>query len=253
MRQSRFILSLIILAGLCSAARGQNPPAQKSTPPPATPPQAAPPPATPQQPPSLGDVARKVREEKAAKEKSGAHPGTLYTNEGILPTGGANALGMGPAPNSTQLVGGGSGRGGAGSGTSPEEALAGLENAQAKLDNALVIINSLAEVDRATMVNTILKENNSDFPGRAQWEERLMAGRDYYVRHGRQLILEMKQLLANAKALAISEPNVSENDPRVQMLMRKIREGYSDAQKTADDFKKLVEEGLSLAKQPHQN
>ena len=126
--------------------------------------------------------------------------------------------------------------------------MASVENAQVKLYKALAVINGLAEWDRATMVSTILKGNNTDFPGRKQWEDRLMTGKDYYVTHGRQLILEMKQLLAEAKQMALTEPNISENDPRVQSLMRRMAEGYQDSQKTAEDFKKLVEEGMSLAR-----
>jgi hypothetical protein len=171
----------------------------------------------------------------------------LYTNEGILPKGGANALGFGPAPSSSQPLGAGTGKGA--QGTTPAEALASLDNAQVKLDRALEVIDAVAAADRATFVSTILEGNNSDFPGRKQWEDRLMAGRDYYVSHGRQLIQMMKQLMAYAKSMAINEPNVSESDARVLTLMKRVKEGYEDAQKTADDFKRLVEEGPALAKQ----
>jgi hypothetical protein len=232
-RHSHLLASLIIFAGLSPAAWSQDPPPQQNQ--------------QTQAPPSLGDVARKAREEKAAREKNGTEPKKVYSNEGVIPTGGMNPLGTEPIGNPAQPLSGGAGRGGSGSGTSPAEGLASVENADAKLDNALTIINSLAGVDRATMVSTILKGNNSNFPGRKQWEDRLMAGRDYYVVHGRQLILEMKRLLAEAKQLALTEPNLNENDPRLQTLMRKVKEGYADAQKTADDFKKLVEEGPLLA------
>jgi hypothetical protein len=226
----RFLAVLVMFTGVGSAAWCQEPPPQ-----------------TP--PPSLGDVARKAREEKAAREKNGTEAKKVFSNEGVIPTNGSNPFGTVPVGNSSQLSAGSAGRGGSTSGTTPAEGLASVENAEAKLDTALTVINSLAQLDRATMVNTILKGNNSDFPGRRLWEDRLMAGRDHYVSHGRQLIVEMKQLLEQAKQMALTEPNVSENDTRVQSLMKKVKDGYADAQKTADDFKRLVEEGLTLAKQ----
>jgi hypothetical protein len=227
---SRLTISLIFLACLGSTAWCQDSPPQSP-------------------PPSLGDVARKAREEKAAREKNGTEAKKVYSNEGVIPTSGANPFGTAPIGNPSQPPAGAAGRGGSTSGTTPAEGLASVENAEAKLDTALAVINSLSQLDRATMVSTILKGNNSDFPGRRLWEDRLMVGRDYYVSHGRQLIVEMKQLLEQTKQMALTEPNVSENDPRVQSLVKKVKDGYADAQKTADDFKRLVEEGLTLAKQ----
>ena len=275
MRQARYIVLGIFVASVCGSvcglARGQNPPpqppaqqsssqnssSQQSSSQSSTAQQQAgqqqSQPGQQQQSLSLADAARKYREEKAEKEKNGSTPTKVYTNEGVLPNSGANALGIGPIPSTTHAIGGGTGRGGQGSASSQAEGMASLENAEAKLDTALNVIDALSVVDRETMVNTILKGDTADFPGRKQWEDRLMAGRDYYVVHGRQLIQGMKQLLANMKALALAEPNVSENDPRVLSFMRKVQAGYTDAQKTADDFKRLVEEGPALAKQARKN
>ena len=266
----RFVALIIFVASLCSAvctsAKGQSapqqqPPAQQQSPPPqATPPQQtqgqqqAPPPQAAsqqsqqdqqaQQPPSLGDVARKYREEKAEREKNSSQPGVVYTNEGILPVGGANALGMGAAANAAQP-----GRDVAGRSGSASDPLTGYAGVVATLDSSMAKINALAAADRAALISAVLKENNVDFPGRKQWENRLMQSRDYYVAHARQLIDQMRELMAQAKALHDAEPNLSEDDPRVQSLMSKIREVTNAAQPLANDFKSVVELGQALAKQ----
>jgi hypothetical protein len=263
--QSRYLMAGIIVASVCASmcksARGQNPPTQQ-------PPtqqsgqqdqqtqqtqQVQPPQQTQatQQPLSVADAARKYREEKAAKEKTAAPPTRVYTNEGVLPKPGANALGITPIPIPTQSAGSRAGRGGAAPGpeTSQADAQASMEKAEEKLDKALEVINAVAAVDRATLVNAILKDNNIDFPERKQWEDRLMAGRDYYVMHGRQVIFGMKQLLVEARQLSETDPNMREDDPKLQSFMRRSKDGYNDAQKTAADFQHLMEEGQALAKQ----
>jgi hypothetical protein len=201
--------------------------------------QPAPPPA------SLGDVARKYRDEKAVKEKNGAQPGTLYTNEGVIPKGGSNALGMGPVANATRPAGRGTGAGaGAGSSSTPNFA-----NTIASLDDAFAKINELAALDRATLVKAVLGEDDVDFPGRAEWEVRLMAGRDRYVAQGRQLNRGMKQLLMQAKALEDSNPNMGDDDPRAKSMMNMVSQATAEAKKTSDDFQGLMDQGRALAKQ----
>lgn len=197
-----------------------------------------------QQPLSVADAARKYREEKAEKEKNGAQPKTVYTNEGILPKGGANALGIAPIANPVQPAGGAAAQRASGSESGP-----GYADAVLRLNEAWAQTDAIALVDRETLVSTILNGNNSDFPGKAQWEARLMAGRDYYVSHSRQLIVAMRQLMGEAKKLEDAAPDLPESDPRVQTVMNKVKALSRDAQKSADDFKRLVEEGKELAKQ----
>jgi hypothetical protein len=255
MRQSRITLAFIVFAGLSSAAWGQNPPAQQ---PPAQ--QATPPPANAasatqqsaqgeqsqqaQQPVSLADAARKYREEKAAKEKNGAPQGTLYTNEGVIPKSGTNVLGMAPVPRPNQSTGNAAGRGGAG-----KAPATGFEGTIASLDEAYAQITSLEKLDRATLVNAVLIDNNADFPGRAEWEARLMAGRDFYVSHGKDLNRGMKDLLLQAKALKDGDPEIKDDDPRVQSLMSMVTQVTAEAKKTGDDFQRLMDEGRARARQ----
>lgn len=277
MRRSRIILVFVGLAGLSSADWGLDPPAQQTPAqpqsaqqaPPAQqassqqtspPQQPTPPPANSassttqqsqqgdqgqaaQQPASLADVARKYREEKAAKEKSGAPQGALYTNEGVIPRDGTNALGMAPAARPNQSVGS-AGRGGAAAPPS-------YDSMMASLDTAMTQMNTLAAADRATLVNAILKDNNVNFPGRDDWEARLMAGRDYYVAHGRQLNKGMRELLTQAEALHDSNPNLPDSDPRVMQLMNLVTRVTAEAKKAGDDFQNLMDEGRMKAKLAH--
>jgi len=251
-RRMRIVGILLTAAvSVCAAAQGQNQPTQQ------TPAQQAPPPSqqsatssaqTQQQAappaPSLGDVARKYREEKAEKEKNGAPQGALYTNEGVIPKGGANALGIAPVAKPNQSVGGAAGRGGAG-------ATPSFDTMMASLDTAMAQMNELAALDRATLVGAILKDNNVDFPGRADWEARLMAGRDAYVARGRQLNQAMKELLTQANALHDANPNLKDDDPRVKQLMNMVTQVTADAKKTGDDFQNLMDEGRVKAKVAH--
>jgi hypothetical protein len=192
----------------------------------------------------MADVARKYREEKAAKEKNGDPQGTLYTNEGVIPKSGTNALGMAPAVRTNQSTGSAAGRGAAG-----KAPATGFESTIASLDDALAQINSLAALDRATLVNSVLKDNDVDFPGRADWEMRLMAGRDVYVSHGRELNRGMKQVLLQAKALEDSNPSIKDDDPRLQSLMDLVTRITAEAKRTSDDFQNLMDEGRARAKQ----
>ena len=78
MRQFRSMTLLFIVASLCTSvgvsAQTQNPPPPPPQAQQTPPPQPSPNPQTqaqsPTPPPSLGDVARKYREEKAEKEKN---------------------------------------------------------------------------------------------------------------------------------------------------------------------------------------
>jgi hypothetical protein len=243
MRKLQFTWAFIVLAGLSSAAWGQGLPEQQPS---AQQSQQGDQSQQAQQPASLADVARKYREEKAAKEKSGAPQGVVYTNEGVLPKGAGDAFGFWTPPSGNPASGTGAKKGAQRS-ISAED-MASLDKAEGKLDQAMQVLNSLAAVDRATLAYAVLEGNNADFPGRKQWEDRLMAGRDYYVSHGRQLIQMMSQSMAYAKSLATAEPDLTESDPRVQALMARMKALTTDSQKTGEDFKRLVEEGQALAK-----
>ena len=126
---------------------------------------------------------------------------------------------------------------------------AGYEGAVGVLDEALSKINALGATDRAALVKIVLKDNDIDFPGRVQWEERLMAGRDTYVTYCRRLNRAMKQLLAQAKALHEANPDMKEDDPRALSLVTNFNEISQEAQRLDSDFQKLLDEGPALAKQ----
>jgi hypothetical protein len=192
------------------------------------------------QQPSLGDVARQARKDKAAKSASATPSKTVITDE-TLPSSGAS---------------GGSGGGGftlgdlgdskASASTDPVAA------GYAGLDRAEVAMNKLAPMDRSTLAKVALGNNDVDFPGRREWEEKLFSAKQGYVSHARGLIREVREILTNAQALHASEGangKVSPDDPRVKGMTSRVQEILQDAVRTDSAFQAIVMEGQDLAKQ----
>jgi hypothetical protein len=218
----RFVVGLaaMLMIGLqvCPVARSQdpppaqNPPTQQATP-----------------PPSLGDVARKNREEKAAQGK--ATPKNTFTNDGLV-SGKGGLLGAG-APDVVASGGTGS----------------AFNDAIAKMDEAMQRLDLLGSLDRATLLNISTGGNSADFPGRKAWEDRMLAARQNYVVHGKELIQGSKTLMLQAKALHDAQPNLPANDPRVQAFEAKLRTNMEAADKLESDFKAVAMEGHDRAAQ----
>ena len=57
-----------------------------------------------------------------------------------------------------------------------------------------------------------------DFPGRAQWEEKLYAEKTTYVARSRQLIQAMKETLLKMAQMNSGDQKLSPNDPKVISL-----------------------------------
>jgi hypothetical protein len=183
--------------------------------------------------PSLGDVARQNRKDK---EKSGtATPKTVVTDEN-LPSGndlgglGVNDLGEADA---------------GGKPGSLEAGLAGLSRAETAL-------NKLEPLDRESLAHLVLDGNTADFPNRSAWETRLFAAKQAYVSHSRDLIQQMRQLIATAQSLKAEqggEGKMKPDDPRAQQVIRKSQQIMQDALRTESAFQAVVMEGQDLAKQ----
>src|SRR6266852_4629044 len=154
--------------------------------------------------PSLGDVARQARKDK---EKNNAPSKKVITDDSLPSSKGLSGAALGDL-SSTQSSDGGS---------ATARALAKLEQAEAALDK-------LAPLDRATLAKAALLDNDVDFPNRRNWEGKLFAAKEHYVSHGRELIGELKQIVADARAQQASpggQGKMSPDDPRAKEMIRK--------------------------------
>jgi len=204
--------TFILILQVCPVARSQE----------------APPPTAP---PSLGDVARKNREEKAAREKNNPSTKTTFTNDDLFSGKGGGLYGVGAAPS--------------GSSAGP----LGYADAMASLNFALRALDMLDGIDSATLIKNATNGNTADFPGRREWEARLVSARRYYVDHGREMMNGLKSLMLEAKTLHDTQPDLPESDPRVQALEAKLKAANIEATKVANDFRTLIQEGRDKATQ----
>jgi hypothetical protein len=178
--------------------------------------------------PSLGDLARQAQKDKANNNKPSAK---VITNDD-MPSGSG---GIAPA------LGGGSGRvvqpgsaGNAGAIQSPQE---GLDKLQSSVDH-------LDSLDQATLAKDVLEGNDSDFPGRAKWEEKLFAAKKTFVSQTRVVLQKAKQLTASAESIKDAE---DPNDLRVKNLGGKLQQLVEETQQNSAAFQAVVAEGKSLA------
>ena len=194
----RFAVGVVamLMVGLqvCPVARSQDPPPTQTT---------ASQQTTP--PPSLGDVARKYREEKAAQDKAQATAKNTFTNDGLV-SGKGSLLGAG-VPDVAASRGSGS----------------AFNDAIAKMDEAIQKLDLLGSLDRATLFNMATDGVSTDFPGRKAWEDRMLAARQNYVVHGKELIQNSKALMLQAKGLHDAQPNLPPSDPRAQGFVTKLK------------------------------
>jgi hypothetical protein len=188
-----------------------------------------PPPAQQTAPPSLGDVARKNREDKAAQNKTQATSKNTFTNDGLV-SGKGGLLGA-SAPD--VVASGGSG--------------SAFNDAIAKLDEAMQRLDLLGSLDHANLFSIATGGASVDFPGRKGWEDRMLAARQNYVVHGKELIQGSKTLMLQAKALHDAQPNLPANDPRVQSFEAKLRANMEAADKLEAEFKAVAMEGHDRA------
>lgn len=190
-------------------------------------------PAHAQDSPSLGDLARQAQKDKE-KDKAAKPAAKVITNDD-MPSGGgaAGAFGSGFAPSPQ---GGGQAPGSANA--SPAEKLAQLEK----------IVDAVEVLDKATLVNTALKEKSDvNFPGRAAWEQRLMSARDTYVVQLRIVLQKAREIAASADSL---KGNKDPNDPRLKEMNARLQDLIRDAVQTDARMQAVIMEGRDLASQP---
>jgi hypothetical protein len=172
--------------------------------------------------PSLGDLARQAQKDKANKPQA-----KVITNED-MPSSFGGGLGRVGQPGST---------GKPGEGLSPAES---VERLQAVLDK-------LDTLDRAALVNNVLKGNNTNFPGRARWEEKMFAAKQTFVSQSREVLLQVRELMASAGGMKdVQDPN----DPRAKAMAAKLMQLMQESQQASAKFQAMIEEGRDLAALP---
>jgi hypothetical protein len=180
--------------------------------------------------PSLGEIARQAQKDKE-KDKANKAAAKVFTNENLPSNPGGVSDG----------VGGGLGLP---AGSKSGEALTPAE----KLARTEILLNYIESLDRATLVHNALNGRDVDFPGRARWEDRLVAARQVYVAQGRDMIQKAKEIVASADSLkgaAAQDPN----DPRVKEMGVKLQALIRDAVRTDSGFQAVMMEGRDLAAQ----
>ena len=183
--------------------------------------------------PSLGDVARQARKDK---EKNKAQAKTVITDDTLPSSKGLGGLAASDL---------GSSQGSGDAGSAMARALDRVNEAEANL-------KKLDALDRATLAKAVLLDNDVDFPNRRNWEDRLFAAKEHYVSHGRELIGELKQIVADARAQQAppgGQGKMSPDDPRAKEMIRKVQEIVQDAVRTESAYQAVVVEGWDLAKQ----
>ena len=185
-------------------------------------------------PPSLGDLARQAQKDKD-RDKANKATAKVFTNDNLPsnPSGASGGFG-----------GGLSQIGQASAGNASRQALSPAE----KLARTEILLNYLESLDRATLVHNALNGNDVDFPGRAKWEDRLVAAKQVYVSQGREMLQKAREIVASAeslKAAAHEDPN----DPRVKEMGVKLQSLIRDAVKSDSGFQAVMMEGRDLAAQ----
>ncbi|HLJ24599.1 MAG TPA: hypothetical protein VKT71_10875 [Candidatus Acidoferrales bacterium] len=184
--------------------------------------------------PSLGDLARQAQKNK---DKTSKPVAKVITNDDMPSTAPAISSPLTPATGPAALSSAGKpdAAGKPAAIPSPEESFAQLQSTLDKLDS----------VDRATLIKGILG-NAPNFPGRAEYEEKLIAAKQTYISNSREVLQESRQLVDSAKGIKdLQDPN----DPRVKRLAAKMQQLFQASDQNNSYFQAVIAEGKELAAQ----
>ena len=126
-----------------------------------------------------------------------------------------------------------------------------MANALAKVEEAEAELKQLDALDRTSLAKVVLLDNDVNFPNRRAWEDKLFAAKQHYVSHERELIVELKKMMAQVESWKSAQggQKLDPGDPRAQQLKSKVTEIIQDALRTEQDYRAVVMEGWDLAKQ----
>jgi hypothetical protein len=200
--------------------------------------------AAQQDQPSLADAARQTRQNK--QDRSAAPAKRILTEDDM-------ASGHSGSSSSSSLGGGTSSsissssrsasRSGAGDNTPMGQAWAGIGRAEDSLDQ-------LAPLDRASLAKVVLEGNDTDFPGRRAWEEKLYIAKEKYVAESRQLVDEMKSVMDNAQSFQAPSgaSKATSESPQAQELVGRAQRLLQQAKTIEANFKAVMQEGIDQSK-----
>jgi len=181
---------------------------------------------TQQQPPSQPSLAEVARQARKDKEKNVSKAKAVVTDDNL-----ADSVGLG----GVSIVGG-------------DDKLA---QAMSKVDEAEANLKQLDALDRSALAKAVLAENDVDFPGRRNWEDKLFAEKQRYVSHQRELITGMRQVVRQIQDMeAASGPQgkLDPNNPQVKQVKQRLADITQDATRTEQSYRAVVTEGTDLAK-----
>jgi hypothetical protein len=177
--------------------------------------------------PSLGDIAR-----QAQKDRAGKPTAKVITNDDVTSGSGSIATPLGTGTSRA----GSAAPGNSGAAQTRQAGTAKLQEA----------VDHLGALDRAALAAEVLQGNKSDFPGRAQWEEKMFAAKQTFVSQLRGLIQQGDQIEATAQTLKnVSDPD----DPRAKALKERLKELVQNAMQDTANFQAIAEEGKDMAAQ----
>ncbi len=186
------------------------------------------PPGRAQDSSSLGDLARKAQKNKPSKP-----PAKVFTNDDIASSPRASST-PGAAPSAAPQLG-------------PLGRSGEVQSAPQGLEKLRETIDLLDSLDRPTLVSNVLDGNTTNFPGRAQWEQKVFAAKQVFVSQARGVLQQASQLAATAETMKdIQDPN----DPRVKSFSAKLQQLVQDSQRESAAFQAVVMEGKDLAGLP---
>lgn len=184
--------------------------------------------------PSLGDLARQAQKQKAKEPAK-----KVFTNDDLSSGSSSSAAAASSAP----VAPAGHAATAAPAVTSKPSAAPSPEQAAGKLE---AVINQIDSLDRAALVKDALQGVDTNFPGRDVWEQRLVAAKQIYVAHGRDLLQYAKQIQAAAETLKdVQDPN----DPRVKDLANRLQVLVQEGTRLDSAFQAVILEGRDLASQ----
>jgi hypothetical protein len=193
--------------------------------------------------PSVADAARAAAAAKKDKEKSAAAK-TVITEDSL----GSGAV-TSKAAGASAAAGSASGSTAAGDAGGGSANAASLDAAWARLQATEATLDRFEPLGKSELATTVLNGNSADFPGRAEWEEKMYAEKTTYVARSRQLIQAMKEALLMMAQMNSGDQKLSSHDPKVTSLARKTTQLMQLAQQTEAEFQGVVNEGRALASQ----
>jgi hypothetical protein len=189
--------------------------------------------------PSVADAARAAA---AAKKDKAAASSSANTSSKTVIT--EDSIGSGVVTSSKP----GSSANAAAAAADPADKFKSLDEAWGRLQMTQSALDQLEPLNKSELVNLVLQGNTTDFPNRAQWEDKLFAAKTNYIQRSRQLVASTQQMLADIADLQ-KQGQLQASDPRVQALAKKGKQLTQLATRTESDFQSVVNEGKNAVLQ----